>query len=352
MAAGTVTLSADVAVQVGQFALAVDLTVDSGDVVGIVGPNGAGKSTLLRVLAGLLALDAGRVALDGVVLDDPASGVFVPPEARPAGVVFQDYLLFPHLSALDNVAFGCRRRGVPRREARRRAREWLDRMGLADRAAARPAELSGGQAQRIALARALATDPALLLLDEPLAALDAPTRRDVRRDLHHHLDAFHGVRLLVTHDPLDALTLADRIVVIEDGRVVQTGRPDEIAAQPRSAYVAELVGTNLFRGTAAGGVVRTASGADLAVVDTAAVGAVFVVIPPAAVALYRTRPDGSPRNTWPATVAGVDRLGDRTRVRVTGPLTLVADVTPAAAAELPAEVWVAVKATEIQVYPA
>jgi molybdate transport system ATP-binding protein len=140
--------------------------------------------------------------------------------------------------------------------------------------------------------------------------------------------------------------------VIEDGGVVQTGRPDEIAAQPRSAYVAELVGTNLFRGTAAGGVVRTASGTDLAVVDTAAAGAVFVVIPPAAVALYRTRPDGSPRNTWPATVAGVDRLGDRTRVRVAGPLTLVADVTPAAAAELPAEVWVAVKATEVQVYPA
>ncbi len=174
----------------------------------------------------------------------------------------------------------------------------------------------------------------------------------MRRDLHRHLVAFHGVRLLVTHDPLDALTLADRIVVIEDGRVVQTGRPDEIAATPRSAYVAELVGTNLFRGVAHDGVVTTTGGAAIQVADTRVGGPVFAVVPPAAVALYRTRPDGSPRNTWPGTVAGADRLGDRTRVRVDGPLALVAEVTPAAAAELPPEVWVAVKATEVQVYPA
>ena len=352
MAAGAVTLTADVHVEVGRFRLDAAIAADPGHVVGVVGPNGAGKSTLLRVLAGLLPLERGRVALDGVVLDDPDAAVFVPPERRPAGVVFQDYLLFPHLSALDNIAFGVRRRGVPRREARRRAHEWLDRMGLGAEARSRPAELSGGQAQRVALARALATDPALLLLDEPLAALDARSRAEVRRDLRRHLDAFAGVRLLVTHDPLDALTLADQLVVIEEGRIVQSGVPAAVAAQPRSAYVAELVGTNLFEGVAAAGDVRVASDAHIAVGDTAATGDVFVVIPPAAIALYRARPDGSPRNTWPATIIGVERLGDRARVRVAGPLTLVADVTPAAAAELPAEVWVAIKATEIQVYPA
>jgi molybdate transport system ATP-binding protein len=347
--ARVVTLAARVDVRVGQFHLDVDLDA-SAEIVGVVGPNGAGKSTLLRALAGLLPIDRGRIAVDGTVLDDPAAAVFVAPERRAAGVVFQDYALFPHLSALDNVAFGLRRFG--RKEARRRARGWLDRMGVAEHAAARPAALSGGQAQRVALARALATEPALLLLDEPLAALDAQTRAAVRRDLRGHLDAFTGVRLLVTHDPLDALTLADRIVVLEGGRVVQSGRSEEVAARPRTPYVAELVGTNLFRGAATGpGLVRVGD-ATIAVADTATRGAVFVVIPPAAVALYRARPDGSPRNTWPARVTGVDRLGDRARLRLTGPVALVAEVTPAAAAELAGDVWVAIKATEVQVYPA
>ena len=218
----------------------------------MLGPNGAGKTTLLRILAGLLSPDEGRVVLDGRVLDDTSTGEHVPPEARPVGVVFQNYLLFPHLSALENVAFGLRSRGVPKAEARARAAEWLDRVGLAEFRASKPKQLSGGQAQRVALARALATEPRLLLLDEPLAALDASTRLETRRELRRQLDGYDGVRLLVTHDPMEAIALAERLIVLEAGRISQTGTPQEISERPRSRYVADLVGVNLFRGRAAG----------------------------------------------------------------------------------------------------
>ena len=184
----------------------------------------------------------------------------MPTEQRPVGFVFQDYLLFPHLSALENVAFGLRARGLARAEARRRAAAWLERVGLAAHAAARPRALSGGQAQRVALARALVGEPRLLLLDEPLAALDAATRTEVRRDLRRHLASFDGTRLLVTHDPLDAIALADRLVVLEGGRVTQTGSPAEVSGRPRSRYVAELVGVNLYRGRADGASVQLAGG--------------------------------------------------------------------------------------------
>src|SRR4051794_16365182 len=158
-------------------------------------------------------------------MDDPAAGTFVVPERRGVGYVFQDYLLFPHLTALENVAFGLRARGVHRREARAAAARWLERLGVGEYAGARPRALSGGQAQRVALARALATEPRLLLLDEPLAALDAATRVEVRAELRRHLATFGGARLLVTHDPVEAMVLADRLVVLEDGRIVQSGRP-------------------------------------------------------------------------------------------------------------------------------
>jgi molybdate transport system ATP-binding protein len=197
--------------------------------VGLLGPNGAGKTTLLRVLAGLLQPDEARVVLDGRVLDDTATGEHVPAEERPVGVVFQNYVLFPHLSALENVAFGLRSRGVPKGEARRRATEWLDRVGLAQYRGSKPKHLSGGQAQRVALARAMATEPRLLLLDEPLAALDASTRLETRRELRRHLDGYDGVRLLVTHDPMEAIALAERLVVLESGRISQTGTPQEVS---------------------------------------------------------------------------------------------------------------------------
>jgi molybdate transport system ATP-binding protein len=199
-----VSLSARIAALRGDFRLTAEVEVGDGEIVAILGPNGAGKTSLLQTIAGLVPLDAGTITLDGAVLDDPAHGVLVPPEQRPLGVVFQDYLLFPHLDAADNVAFGLRCRGVPRRAARARAVAWLARVGLAGRERTRPGRLSGGQQQRVALARALAIEPRVLLLDEPLSALDVETRSELRRTLRALLDGFAGIRLLVTHDPLEA----------------------------------------------------------------------------------------------------------------------------------------------------
>ncbi len=348
------SLEAKVRLTLGTLRVEVELSADAGEVVAILGPNGSGKTTLLRALAGLVPLSDGLVILDGEVLDDPASGLSVPTAQRPIGFVFQDYLLFPHLSALENVAFGLRARGIRRAEAHRRARGWLERVGLARYASTHPRSLSGGQAQRVALARALATDPRLLLLDEPLAALDAGTRVEMRRELRRRLGSFVGTRLLVTHDPLEAAVLADRLVVIEQGQVVQEGTPAEVSERPRSAYVAQLVGLNLFRGKGRGDRVELASGVHL-VVAGGAEGEVFAVVHPRAVALHRRRPEGTPRNVYQGSVSLVDLEGDRARVRVDGPLPVVAEVTPAAVSELALSdggpVWVSIKATEVLVYP-
>ncbi|WP_213450686.1 ABC transporter ATP-binding protein [Rhizomonospora bruguierae] len=348
-------LDAHLAVDRGTFRLDVRLRIGAGEVVALLGPNGAGKTTALRALAGLQPLTAGHVTLAGRDLDRSDGRLRTPTERRPIGVVFQDYLLFPHLTALDNVAFGPRRHGVDRRTAHRTAAEWLHRVGLAEQARRKPRQLSGGQAQRVALARALALDPVLLLLDEPLAALDAGTRLDTRAELHRHLAAHPGATLLVTHDPLDALVLADRLVIIEHGRVVQEGDAASITAQPRTDYVARLVGLNLYRGTADGHSVRMGSGFALTAADRVH-GDAFVAFPPSAVALHPHRPDGSPRNTWPATITGLQRHGDNLRVQLAGPIGVAADITPAAAAHLHLttgqQVWVAVKAAETRAYPA
>ena len=272
-------------------------SVKSGETVAILGPNGSGKSTLFRCLAGLLPVDEGRIVLDGETLDDAATNAFIRPEQRPVAVVFQEYLLFPNLTALENIAFGLRARGVDKRDARARAAEWLERVGLADHAGHRPRALSGGQAQRVALARALATEPRLLLLDEPLAALDVGRRADVRRDLRRHLGTFDGVRLLVTHDPVDAYALADRVVVLEAGNVSQVGTLDDVTARPRSRYIANLIGVNLLRGTSLDGAIVTANGAHIVPADPVD-GDTFAVIQPHAVALYLSAPEGSPRNVW------------------------------------------------------
>jgi molybdate transport system ATP-binding protein len=350
-----VSLQARVELTLGQLHLDVDLAAATGELLVLLGPNGAGKTTLLRALAGLVPLDAGRVELDGTVLEDTQARVRVPTQQRPIGFVFQDYLLFPHLSALENVAFGLRARGVPRTQARRRAAAWLQRVGLADHARSRPRALSGGQAQRVALARAMAGDPRLLLLDEPLAALDAATRGEVRRDLRRHLASVDGTRLLVTHDPLEAMTLADRLVVLERGHITQTGTPAQVSVQPRSRYVAELVGVNLYQGHAAGHTIQLSGGATLVAADDHH-GEVFAAVHPHAVALHRRAPEGTPRNVWAGTAETLEAAGDRVRVRVSGPVPIVAEVTAAAAAELRlgdgGPVWAAVKATEVTVYPA
>jgi molybdate transport system ATP-binding protein len=349
-----VTLSADVGVHVGHFDLSVALDVANGETVAVLGPNGAGKSTLLRALAGLVPLASGAIRIDGAVMDEPATSTFVVPERRSVGVVFQDYLLFPHLSVLENVAFGLRSRGASRAEARRRATEWLTRLGLEDRASAKPGVLSGGQQQRIALARALVTEPRLVLLDEPLAALDVSTRTELRRDVRAHLATFEGARVLVTHELLDAVALADRLVVLEDGRVAQTGPVQEVASRPRSRYVADLVGINLLHGRGQGHAVTIDGGGTVVTADPVA-GDVYVAIQPHSVSLHRTRPEGSPRNVWSGRVRGVDLLGDRVRIHVDGEVVIVAEVTPAALDDLDlhdgSELWASVKATEVDVYP-
>jgi len=349
-------LRAEVDVRLPDLHLRLDLRVDDGEVVALLGPNGAGKTTTLRAIAGLRPLDGGRVELDGRVLDEPASRTFVPPEQRPVGVVFQDHLLFPHLSALDNVAFGLRARGLRRRAARAAAHAWLERMGLAGVAGARPRTLSGGEAQRVALARALAVEPRLLLLDEPLAALDAGTRVRVRSDLRRHLADFPGGRLLVTHDPLDAIVLADRLVILEGGRVTQTGTPAEVTARPASRYVAQLVGVNVLFGTASGRhTVRLDTGGELTLADALPAAEVAIALRPQAIALHTHRPDGSPRNAWPAVVADVEADRDRVRVTLEGPVQATAEVTPAAMAQLDlvpgARVWASAKAVDLVAYP-
>ena len=351
-------LDARLVVDRGTFALDVRLSVAPGEVLALLGPNGAGKTTALRALAGLTPLTGGHLRLDGVTLEDPGRRWRTPPDGRPVGVIFQDYLLFPHLSALDNVAFGPRCHGVSRARARELAADLLDRMGLADHAADKPRRLSGGQAQRVALARALATGPRLLLLDEPLAALDARARLDVRAELRRHLAAFEAVAVLVTHDPLDAMVLADRLVVIEHGEVVQQGTSAEIARRPRTDYIARLVGLNLYQGEAAGHTVRVGAGLDLTTTEKLA-GPAFVAFPPSAVTLHRDRPDSSARNAWQARVTGMESHGDQIRIALAGTgdgLPLAADLTTVAVAELGinpgVEVWATVKAAQTHAYPA
>lgn len=351
------TLTADIRVTLDGFTLDAALTIEAGQTVALVGPNGAGKTTLLHALAGLRAVSSGRIELDALVFDDPAREIYLPPERRPVGVVFQDNLLFPHLNAVDNVAYGLRSRGMRRGDARRAGATWLARVGLGGREGARVSQLSGGQAQRVALARALAGEPSMLLLDEPLAALDATTRNEVRRDLRRHLATFPGVRLLVTHDPVDAAVLADHVIVLDNGRIAQAGAPAEITRRPRTPWVAALTGINLFTGVAAGdGHVTLDHGNVLVSADHLTPGPVFAAVQPRAVAVHRARPEGSARNTWSGRVSTVEPVGDRFRVQVDAVPPVVAEVTGAAVRDMGlregADIWVAIKATEIDVYPA
>lgn len=340
----------------GEFRLDAELTVSPGEVVTLLGPNGAGKSTLLLALAGLVPIDGGRVELDGRVLSDATAGLSVPPQDRQVGVVWQDYLLFPHMSVLENVGFGLRARGAGRRAARERASALLQRFGLADRARQRPRDISGGEAQRVALARALIVEPRLLLLDEPMAALDAGTRPAVRAELRRHLSDYGGYTIVVTHDPLEAMVLGDRIVVLEAGRVVQDGTPAELARHPRTDYVAQLVGLNLLRGVAHEHIARPDGDQNVQVtLAHPADGDVFIAFAPTAVTVSRRRPVGSARNAWTGRVTDLERHGDLVRVRISGAVDVLADVTPISVADLDlspgAEVWASVKASEINVYP-
>jgi molybdate transport system ATP-binding protein len=324
----------------------------AGQVVTVIGPNGAGKSTLVRALAGIVPLDGGHVTCDGATWD--GDRVRLETRRRDLGMVFQQDLLFPHLSALGNVAFGPRSRGVERRDAEASADVWLSRLGVADLAERRPAQLSGGQAQRVAIARALVTGPRLLLLDEPLSSLDVGVAMALRIELSRHLADFDGVVLLVTHDALDAMTLANRVLVLDEGRVAQEGMPAEVARRPSTDHVARLVGLNVLCGRSRGTRVQLADGATM-VTATPYDGAVHLTFPPAAVALSLAEAgSGSPRNQWRGRVVSVAPNGPVVRVQVDALRGLIADVTVESAARLGitpgTEVWSSVKATEVVVH--
>lgn len=312
----------------------VELDAAPGAVVAVIGPNGAGKSSFVRALAGLLPAE-GTALLDGTDL------LGLSARDREVGLVFQGQLLFPHLSALDNVAFGPRARGRSRREADREAQALLDTFGIGTLSHRRPRELSGGQAQRVAIARALATQPRLLLLDEPFAGLDVTVAMALRIELARHLADFDGVTILVTHDAIDALTLADQVLVLDEGRVAQRGTPQHVAARPATDHVARLVGVNLIRDLdpSDGGQSR---------------GERFTTFSPRDVTVSLRRPEGSARLQWQGRVASAQQHGDAVRVLINSEPPLLADVTPQAAAELGLapgrEVWLSVKATAVSRY--
>lgn len=334
----------------------VDVAFDvaAGEVLAVLGPNGAGKSTLLHVIAGLVRPDHGVVRVGSRVLTDTGSGRHVATHDRRVGLLLQDALLFPHLSVLGNVAFP---------PGSSRPAHWLAEVDAADLADRRPRQLSGGQAQRVALARALAAEPDVLLLDEPLAGLDVAAAAAMRTVLRRVLGRDGRSVVLVTHDVLDVLTLADRVLILEDGRVSETGPAASILARPRSRFGARFAGVNLVAGTAGdGGVLHTAWGATwhgVAGADVVAGRPAVALFDPAAVAVYRDRPSGSPRNTVEVVVAELDSRGQAIRVRgeeqPDGGPGLAADVTPDSAAELrlvPGDrVHFAVKAQAVALHP-
>ncbi len=358
-------LTADVAHRFAEFALDARLEVAAGERLALVGESGSGKTTLLRAIAGLLAPERARIDVAGRAWTDTSAGIAVPPHRRAIGWVAQGYALFPHLSALDNVAFGLRASGVDRAIATARARGAMARLGVAALAGRRPAELSGGQRQRVALARALVLEPEVLLLDEPLAALDLPTRAAVRRELVAALAPLTCRTVIVTHSPIEALVLGDRIAVLEHGRITQTGTRAELLAHPRTTYVAGFLGLNLLPATVVAredGLLRTrAADGELWVADdpslpAAAVGdAVSLIVDPRELSLSREAPHGSARTVLAGTVEEIAPEppdGERLRVAVATRPPLTAEITRAGAAAIglaPGRtVWVSLKATGVR----
>ena len=332
----------------------VDLSFDvaQGETVAVLGPNGAGKSTLLGLVAGLVRADEGRATLDGAVLFDTAAGAFAAPHIRGVSMLAQDALLFPHLSVLENVAFGPRSAGVRASAARSAARDWLAEVDALDLADRRPAQLSGGQAQRIAVARALASEPRLLLLDEPMAALDVSVAPAIRRMLRRVLA--DRAAIIVTHDILDAFTLADRVLVLDGGTIVDRGATAKVLERPRIRFTAGLAGLNLVTGVRTARGLLSDDGDELRGVAEASVevGApVAASIRPSAVEVSIERPADASLNVLGGAVRDLEPRGDLVRVRAG---VLAADVTPARVAELDlaegTPVWFAFPEGALSVY--
>jgi molybdate transport system ATP-binding protein len=331
MQVGARVLAARIETALREFELEVDLQVERGRCLALVGPSGAGKSTVLRAIAGLHRPERGRISLDESLWLDRAAGIDLPPERRSCGYLFQDYALFPHLSAWRNVAFALRR--LPRAERRDRARSLLAAFGAADLAETPPRELSGGERQRVALARALARDPGSLLLDEPLTALDARTAAAAARELGATVARSASPTILVTHDFAQAALLADEIAVIDRGRIVQRGTPGELSTRPGSAFVADFAGASVLFGLArrAGGgttVVELDGGGVLRSTDIAA-GPVGVAIYPWEVTLEAppTAPHGSAMNRLEARVTSVTEIGNRARIGLLAGQPFAAEIT-------------------------
>ncbi len=362
------TLRAEIALQREGFRLDALLEVEAGQTVVVLGPNGAGKSTLVEALAGLLRIEEGEILLDHSILERPRDGIHVAPRHRPVGVMFQGLWLFPGLTVRDNVAYGRWARGEPWRLARSAVQDLLDVLGVADLAERLPAQLSGGEAQRVALARALAVEPRLLLLDEPLSALDVETRARTRGFLQRVLGEFPGVRLMVTHDPLEARLFADHIVVLEGGRVAQAGPADEVRRRPRTPFVATLAGANLLEGRLSreAGRTRLVCGDlefEVARIADGTGADALATVRPAAVSLYRDKPApsldkqrlGKQRpNVWAAQVEAIELEGDHVRVLLDRPQGFRAEL-PADEIHLPdfapgTRIWASVRPENVAVY--
>ena len=332
------SLHVEARTKVGSLHLDLELDVAAGSCMAIAGPSGAGKSSTLRIAAGLLTPTSGRVTCGNEVWLDTGRGIDRHPEARRCGYVFQDYALFPHLRAWQNVAYALR--DVPRAQRRQRARDWLDRFGLRDRADDHPSTLSGGERQRVALARALARRPDVLLLDEPLAALDTRTRATAGRELAEALRGTEVPAVLVTHDFAEAALFGDEVAVIDDGRVVQRGTASELAARPATGFVADYTGAVVFRGIAEpqpdGTTVVTLPSGQLIRSTDAGAGPVAATVYPWEITVEPVGeiPPRSTQNRVDARVSTITTLGPRVRLSLDGPEPLAVEITSTAAADL------------------
>ena len=321
----------------------VELQLQHGEVIAVLGPNGAGKTSLLHALLGWLELESGWIMVDGEVIDSPDTDSYVPPQHRPFGMVFQDGLLFPHMSVEKNILFGAGKdfNLKPLAESLQ-ANELLAKF---------PSELSAGERQRAAIARSLAARPKVLFLDEPFSALDIQGKRRGRSLLKEALAIEVSGCLMVTHDLVDAFTLADRVMIIEGGKLTQFDVPDRIRSRPGSEWIADLVGWNYYEGIGEGSVVTLPHGTTIFTAQDDLDGPTSISINPASVSIFRSQPSGSPRNSWLSSIQSIEILGGRARVSLVGEIDICADITITAANELrqliSSEVWVSVKATEV-----